>query len=164
MIEYQKIETLFVRKEDFTVSDVLKRPVVGTIKEWVVTEKVDGTNIRVHLATDNVVTIGGRTANAQISGDLVGYLNQTFTAEKMIALRKDQDPVSITLFGEGYGAGIQKGGDYRKDKAFILFDALIEGRWWLDDDAVTGMAIALGIPRVPIIGRGWSLRDIVDFV
>jgi hypothetical protein len=129
-----------------------------------VTEKVDGTNIRVNLDQDNTVTFGGRTANAQLNGELAVYLFKTFTSDKLAALRKDQDPVPITLFGEGYGAGIQKGGDYRKDKGVILFDVLIGDRWWLGDDDVTGIANKLDIPRVPIIGKGWSLRDITEFV
>lgn len=164
MQEYPKIETLFERKEDFTVSDVLKHPVLGTISSWTVTEKVDGTNIRVHLDAANAMSIGGRTANAQINGDLVKHLYATFNPDKLAGLRKDPDPVSITLYGEGYGAGIQKGAAYRPDKGFILFDVLIDGRWWLDDDAVTGIAAKLGIQRVPILGKGWDIGTIVEYV
>lgn len=159
MKTYPKIETMYERGEDFGITDILKRPVLATIREWVVTEKIDGTNIRVHLTEDNIVRIGGRSDNAQLPADLVEHLVTTFTPEKMSALRIDDDRVTITLYGEGYGAGIQKGGNYRKDKGFILFDVLIGGEWWLKDDAVTEIARKLCIPRVPILGH-WSLEEI----
>ena len=163
MLEYPKIETLFVRNEDFTVTDRLKHPVIATISKWAVTEKIDGTNIRVHLDEANDLSFGGRTANAQINGDLVSYLYKTFTVEKMAALRKDADPVSITLYGEGYGAGIQKGGGYSLTKSFVLFDVLIGSRWWLKDDDVSEIAGKLGIARAPVIGR-LNMAQIVSLV
>lgn len=168
MIEYGKIDTLFERDERFSVTEVLKRPVFATIREWTVTEKIDGTNIRVDLRREAIdgpdrVTFGGRSNNAQLPADLIQYLMATFPVEKLATVRKDAEPVSVTLFGEGYGAGIQKGGGYRKDKAFILFDVLIADKWWLRDDAVTEIAAALGIPRVPIIGS-MDLPGIVALV
>lgn len=164
MKKYPKIETLFERGDDFKVlPNKLKNPVLGTINEWVVTEKIDGTNIRVSLTEEDEIKIGGRTDNAQIHSGLYEHLHDTFTAKKMAKLRLDTDPTEITLYGEGYGAGIQKGGGYRPDKGFILFDARINDQWWLDDDAVTKIAETLGIPRVPIIGH-MSLGEIIDYV
>ena len=164
MNEYPKIETLYERDERFSVTDVLKRPVLASINPWIVTEKVDGTNIRVHLDATNAVTFGGRTGAAQLNADLVTHLHRTFTPDKLAALRRDPDPVSITLFGEGYGAGIQKGGGaYRPDKGFILFDVQIGERWWLDDGAVTEIAEKLNIPRVPLMGPR-SLTEIRELV
>lgn len=171
MREYPKIETLFERQPNFIVTDVLKRPIFGEISKWVVTEKVDGTNIRVKCTKGaNVVEIGGRTANAQIPADLVKYLFDTFHADKIANLfDEESDPeTSITLFGEGYGAGIQKGAAYGPTKRFILFDALVEvgpnsRGWWMDDAAVTKFAEKLGIPRVPILGT-MSLPEIVTLV
>src|SRR3990167_4368736 len=49
VIEFPKIETLYERGADFSVTDVLRSPVIGTISKWLVTEKVDGTNIRIDL-------------------------------------------------------------------------------------------------------------------
>jgi predicted DCC family thiol-disulfide oxidoreductase YuxK len=82
----------------------------------------------------------------------------------MAALRIGEDKPSITLYGEGYGAGIQKGGgEYRADKGFVLFDVLIDGRWWLASSGVTEIAERLCIPRVPVLGV-WSLPEIIENV
>ena len=166
MKQYPKIDTLFVRDEKFKLTDKLRHPVLADIAKWVVTEKVDGTNIRVSMEHGaNSIEVGGRTDNAQIHGDLIRNLYAMLPTEKMRKLfNPDSVPsLRITLFGEGYGAGIQKGGYYRADKSFILFDVLIEsdeGAWWQDDDTVTEFAERLGIDRVPIIGE-WSLGEIV---
>ena len=164
MKEYGKIDTLFSRDEKFRVTNQLRNPVIAEIRRWVVTEKVDGTNIRVCLTADDEVRIGGRTDKAQIPADLAEYLYREFTPEKMKALRLSDDSDEICLYGEGYGAGIQKGGgDYRKDKGFILFDVRVNDKWWLSDDAVTDIAAKLDIPRVPILGT-WDLDTIVSNV
>lgn len=161
MKQYPKIETLFKRDEQFNLTNELRNPVVETINPWRVTEKVDGMNIRVMLEpvmdhdglyTHDVVRFGGRTDKAALPPKLHTKLIETFTLEKMQGLRLDEDPVSITLYGEGYGPGIQKGGAYSLEQDFILFDVLIGYRWWLDDDAVTEIADKLGIKRVPILG------------
>lgn len=165
MIEYPKIDTLYERGADFSVTDVLKSPVIGTINEWHVTEKIDGTNIRIDLRNTrpdgygdgavfpDVVTFGGRTSAAQLHAELINHIQSTFTVEKMAALRLDAEPTTITLFGEGYGAGIQKGGGaYRKDRAVILYDVLIGDKWWLEYSDVVEIAGKLGVPVVPSLG------------
>lgn len=161
METYHKIETLFKRDDKFKVDIArLGNPVIGTINKWVATEKIDGTNVRVCIDTENKITIGGRTDRAQMPTDLLGYLHEYFTVEKLAGLRIDDDPTQIVLYGEGYGNGIQKGSGYRNDKGFILFDVCINDKWWLDDNAVTSIASKLKIPRVPILGI-MSLDEIV---
>lgn len=151
------------RDEKFKITDIVRNPVFKTISQWVVTEKIDGTNIRVNLSVDDVLTFNGRTDNAQIPAELAMFITKEFTVEKLKALRIDDDKTSITLFGEGYGNGIQSGGYYRKDKGFILFDVLINNKYWLDDIAITTIAQKLNIPRVPILGI-MSFDDIVSLV
>lgn len=167
MSEYHKIDTLFERnKETFVVNpDVLKSPVLGTIDTWDVTEKIDGTNIRIMLSQDGEVAFGGRTNNANMPGDLVQYLVKTFTAEKLkAALWIGGIPVSAVLYGEGYGPGIQKcGGLYRASKSFILFDALVDDKWWMERDSLNEMAKSLGADVVPYLGR-MNLAEIVEKV
>ena len=166
MSEYPKIETLFERdKSTFVVDPTkLKSPVIGTIREWDVTEKIDGTNIRVMLDLDGTVRFNGRTDNAQLPGDLVQYLVRTFQQDKLKEVLWKGGPQSVVLYGEGYGPGIQKGGGlYRADKAFILFDVLVDGKWWLDLEATQGIAGALGIDHVPYLGR-MGMDEIVSLV
>lgn len=171
MQEYPKIETLYQRDEAHKLTSVLKKPVFADLARWIVTEKVDGTNMRVgKMYGANTVQIGGRTANAQIPADLIQWITQNIPPTKMDGLFEENSSpgTCITLFGEGYGAGIQKGGRYREDKAFILFDVLIEcdnseGQrmaYWQDEATVTEFAQKLGIRRVPILGY-WNLEEIV---
>ena len=163
--EYHKIDTLFERGEDFVVNpDRLKKSVLATINTWDVTEKIDGTNIRVALAETGEIQFGGRTDAAQLPADLLMYLVKTFQQDSLrAAFWLDGVPQSAVLYGEGYGAGIQKGGTYRPDKAFILFDVLVGGKWWLDREAVDDVAAKLGIETVPYLGR-MTLQEIVERV
>ena len=69
----------------------------------------------------------------------------------------------VCLYGEGCGAGIQKGGgNYSQDKTFILFDILVAGIW-MARPFVEEVADALSLPIVPIIGEG-KLQDFVYLV
>lgn len=126
--------------------------------EWVWTEKIDGTNIRVIRDDQGNVSFGGRSENAQIPGRLANYLKDTFTKERL-----DQafDPCfAVTLYGEGFGAGIRSGGNYDTggEQRFILFDVSYEhefgGTCWLERNSVEDIASKLGIPCVPEIGSG----------
>lgn len=165
--EYHKIETLFERdKATFVVDSAkLNAPVYATIREWDVTEKIDGTNIRVMLSESGEVSFGGRTNAAQIPGDLVQYLIRTFQPDRLkAAMWIDDTPVRAILYAEGYGPGIQKGGGlYRQDKAIILYDVLVAGKWWLDHGAVCDVAQKLGVDAVPYLGR-MTLEQIVELV
>jgi hypothetical protein len=114
---------------------------------WTWTEKVDGTNIRV-IWDGHKPVFGGRTDNAQIPAKLVQYLTSTFTEE---LLEQNFGGQPVTLYGEGYGAGIQSGGLYRPDQAFILFDVRISD-WWLRPMDVAMIAGDLGIQSVPDFG------------
>ena len=160
--EYHKIDTLFERGPDFKVDPTkLKKSVLSTISEWDVTEKIDGTNIRVMLSESGEVQFGGRTDNAQLPADLLMTLFRLFPSEKLKAtFWVGGTPVQAILYGEGYGAGIQKGGTYRPDKSFILFDVLVAGKWWLDREAVDDVAAKLGVDVVPYLG----LDQIVNLV
>jgi len=131
-MEYHKIETLFERDEKThkVFPGKLKNPVYGIFKSWQFTEKIDGTNIRVIWEHETgKVRFGGKTDNAQIHADLISWMNDNITGEKLKAIFPDTDAV---VYGEGYGAGIQKGGCYSPDKRLIIFDVLVAGKWWLN--------------------------------
>lgn len=156
MREYHKIETLYERDEKtkkIHPDYVLRNPVFGWLNAWQWTEKVDGTNIR--LAWDHSakrLTIGGRTENAQLPAKLVAYLDGKGLTERFTEVFPSTDAI---VFGEGYGAGIQKGGIYRQDQSLIVFDVLVVGDdrdWWLSRENVEGIAASLGLDTVPYFG------------
>lgn len=167
---YGKIETLFWRDEDFNLLvGALRRPEVGLIKHWVVTEKIDGMNTHVRLEVDEQgegqVTYGGRTVRTQMPPTLLQHLHETYPLERMRPLWKGDGAGSMTLFMEGYGARIQKGGGlYRPDQSTILFDVLVNDKYWMSDDNITRIAEELSVPRVPILGPAMSLHRIIYLV
>ncbi len=159
--EYPKIKTLFVRDEATHKVHVgeLRNPIYGLIKEWEWTEKIDGTNIRI-IWDGAKITFGGRTESAQIPAKLLNWLNAQIHAEALYTTFGDTPAV---VFGEGYGAGIQKGGNYSPEQRLIVFDVLVEGRWWLDRENTADVAGKLGLKIVPYWGTA-SLEDAVEAV
>lgn len=150
-MEYNKIETAFDRDDKFKVNtSLLRNPVFGIIKTWQVTEKIDGTNIRIIFSKEGTLRIGGRTDNAQIPTKLLDVLNSMFNIDKMKEVFWLQEPVDVILYGEGYGAPIQKGGIYRTSPSFRLFDVLVGNKWWLTWDNACDVANNLNIKTVPI--------------
>ena len=168
MSEYHKIETLYER-DDHThrlkQPLVLKNKTYGLLSSWEWTEKIDGTNIRVMWTPSTQehpgVRFGGKTDKAQIPSDLVNAMNRLFPHDPFLRWF----PVSsVVLYGEGYGAGIQKGGGaYSQTKKFILFDVLVDGKWWLNWTNVCDVAGKLRLDTVPFIGS-MSLEDATAMV
>jgi len=163
MLKYPKMETLFVRDEKFKVTDEIRCPEFANIKEWLVTEKIDGTNIRIIYTTEGKVLIRGRTDVAQIPKFLLKELKRIFTVDKFKLIFPEALEVDVILFGEGYGQKIQKGGgNYNKGNSFRLFDVLIGSIWlkWVD---IGDIAFKLGIKTVPIVGI-MNITDIIELV
>ncbi len=125
--------------------------------DWVWTEKVDGTNIRIMWNGKDVI-YGGRSDNAQLPTSLIMKLDEMF---KVMEARQrfveifETEEVDVVLYGEGYGARIQKGGgNYISDGVnFVLFDVAINGVY-LERENVEDIAEKFGIKVVPIIGHG----------
>ena len=167
MKEYHKIETLFNRAVDGSKKLIVnswRNETVEFLKNnrWHFTEKIDGTNIRVNW-DGRKVTFGGRTDRANIPAKLVAFLNDTFGSNEAEQIFEQKfGETEVTLYGEGYGAGIQSGGNYRPDVCFILFDVLI-GDIWLTRESVEDIAEAFGIDVVPFLGVG-TLDDAIRIV
>lgn len=172
MKEYHKIQTVYLRDPSTKFKTLLvgqySTPEFSFLAEnkWVFTEKVDGTNIRV-IYNPSVpspipdITFGGKTDNAQIPAFLVQRLQERFLTQRDKFSDKFKD--GVCLYGEGYGARIQKGGgNYRHDSDFVLFDVKV-GDWWLQRKDVEEIATALGLDVVPIIGEG-TLSQLVNTV
>lgn len=153
MIEYQKIPSPFKRyaegpNRNRFIPGEWSSPELDYLADadWLWTEKVDGTNIRVHW-DGHKVTYGGRTDNAQIPAKLIAALDALVPEE---LFEQQFGANEATLYGEGYGAGIQKGGVYRPDMSFVLFDVRV-GRWWLRRDDVEDVARGMGLDAVPVV-------------
>lgn len=164
MKEYHKIQSVFLRDPETKFKRLLvgqyTHPVFAYLasNEWVFTEKVDGTNIRVMIG-DGSITFGGKTDDAQIPAFLVRRLEERFLPQKDKLLAAF--PNGGCLYGEGYGAKIQKvGANYRTDQDFVLFDVKV-GEWWLERTNVEDVAVKFGLDVVPIIGTG-TLAEMVE--
>jgi hypothetical protein len=145
---YPKIQTVFKRDaRNIIIPGDWSIPEFAYLSDcdWAWTEKVDGMNIRVHW-NGMRVTFGGRTDNAQIPATLVDALQPLRDMLLWRSVFPDAD--DVTLYGEGYGAKIQRGGQYRPDQALIVFDVKV-GKWWLRDDDVLDVAGKLGLETVP---------------
>ena len=147
MREYPKIESLYMRNEKthrFRLGD-FRCPEFEYLytNDWTATEKVDGTNIRIGWDGESV-EIAGRTDRAQMPVFLFERLATLFQPIRFGSM----DP--LTLYGEGYGAKIQKGGgNYIADGVdFVLFDVRC-GDWWLRQGDVIDVAEKLGIKQTP---------------
>lgn len=175
MKQYHKIQTIYKRDEKtkHIIEGDYSMPEFEFLKDcpWVFTEKVDGTNIRVMWDGANV-TFGGKTDDAQMPVFLLYKLQELFegtpnkqklaeqfgsTSEQLMGA-----PLQVCLYGEGYGAKIQKGGgNYNPDGVdFVLFDVKV-GDWWLKREDVEDVAQKLGLRIVPIIGTG-TLKEAVE--
>lgn len=167
MKTYDKIETVFCRDVNGTKKLILgdyRAPVVEYLKDnqWIFTEKIDGTNIRVHWDGRNV-EFGGRTDRAQISAHLLNKLNEMFmTTEAEELFEQTWGDKDVILFGEGYGPKIQHGDNYCDDVSFILFDVLVKDNYQ-EREWVEKTAQMFGIDVVPIVLTG-TIQDGIDYV
>lgn len=167
MVEYNKIETLYKRDMEGSkqlIEGEFRNPAVEFLKDnvWQFTEKIDGTNIRIHW-DGHTVHFGGRTEKAQIPVHLLDFLMATFSTNEAEQIFEEKfGETEVILFGEGYGPKIQSGGLYRSDVSFILFDALISNNYQ-PRESLEDIAKAFGIDIVPIVLEG-TIQEAVDFV
>ena len=130
----------------------------------------------------------GKTDNAQIPPKMLKFMQEHFPEDKVLAalgLEKeisldnwvehkwtfddgvtpnyDAIPDMYTIYGEGYGCGIQKGGNYIKDGVdFRVFDVKVNNIW-LKTDARDEIANKLGANIVPFYGY-LTIDEAVDVV
>jgi len=177
---YPKTENLFERDPDTKklVPGALRNSEYGQIQHWWVTEKIDGTNIRIDydLLTDTL-EVKGRTDAASLPKD---FISEAFPLGVTPELCRDvllellgekavDEGWAFTAYGEGYGPGIQKnGGRYAEKKSLALFDVVTyrivpgltideqpvrsRGYWrpWSD---VKKVAAGLRLHTVPVLGQ-----------
>jgi hypothetical protein len=167
MKEYTKINTFYKRERVGRDNPIIEgdwsTPEIAYLStnEWIWTEKVNGTNMRVSWEWDGTrgkIHYGGRTDDASIHMGLLAHLDDTFREDDR--LESVFGDGKYILMGEGYGPGVVKGsGNYSpKEHHFVLFDVLANTEDWgwiyLERDNVVDIAKNLGIGVVPIISRG----------
>jgi len=170
MKEYPKIETVFNRDTEGTKKLIPYSWRDDTVKylsmnNWIFTEKVDGTNVRVQW-DGHEITFAGRTDKAQIPKGLQQALNDIFLGDPVEQLFEQMfGEKQVIFYGEGYGGKIQKVGPlYGKYEDFILFDIYMpEKDLWLKREDVESIAKAFDLNVVPIIFSG-SIELAIDFV
>lgn len=173
VIPYPKIQSIY-KRDDTThrfIEGVFSTPELEYLRDnvWVWTEKVDGTNIRVlwnpcqeeDTNTDTTLEFRGRTDKAQMYPKVLAKLEELFP---VVIFETNYPEAPMCLYGEGIGAGIQKGGGkyIPKSVGFVLFDVLIDG-WWLKRDSVENIASKFTLDVVPIVGEG-TLLEAVDII
>ena len=164
-IMYPKMFNLYKRdsKTHKLITDTYAKEEFLIPHKWHVTEKIDGTNVRIFYDGTQeplgYIEFRGRNDNSNMPKKLHEYLKDHFTVYRLNPIFGD---AKVVLFGEGYGAGIQKGGLYRADQRFILFDIKI-GIWWLEYENVADIAKSLDIPVVPSFGE-MNLTEIIELV
>lgn len=162
--KYHKIQTVFKRNP----VDKYKTLLMGEFSTpefeylqnnvWTFSEKINGTNLRT-MYNDGIITFAGKTDKAQLPPQLLSRMNEKATSTMPQFVEVFGNASDVCLYSEGYGAGIQSGGNYRPDQDFVLFDIKI-GRWWLKRKDIEDIAKKLSIDIVPIIGEG-NLNDMV---
>jgi len=189
-LEYPKTENLLARDPQThrLVAGELRKPEFGIPQTWHVTEKIDGFNLRViYCPADGSVSVRGRSDRANIPGDLEASVRAMLPASKLAAQFDEYlgpDGSTVTLYGEAYGPGIQKGGGYRADKSVRFFDVLymrpsqdyeaighpqgqVARTWkasWCNPSTVEWLCNLLGAPYVPVIRRAATLDEVLDIV
>lgn len=164
MIPYQKINSIYKR------DPITNRFIIGDYSSaefcylsdlnWLWTEKIDGTNIRIGIDEEYKFHIKGRTDNASIPVFLLEAINKLGLEEK---LRTTFDG-PVCLYGEGYGRKIQKVGSlYIPDgNSFILFDVRV-GHTWLTYESVEDIANKFGIKFASAIKYG-TIQEAIEYV
>lgn len=175
-MEYQKINTLFLRDEKKVII-----PSSFTCDEfeylkdckWECTEKIDGTNIRIYISREYDgeddwlygISFMGRTNKDIIPEHLNLKLQQIFYRVDWKTVFPSLMPGdSVCLYGEGYGNKIQKEGSsyISNDVDFILFDVKYND-WWLKREDCEDIANKCGIKIVPIVGY-MTIPEAIDLV
>ena len=157
----------------------------GTNIRIEITSEIEWDNEDVKGVSFNV-NYKGKSDKADVPKDLIDYLKDKFPAEKVLNafnykpyITKDEFeahrikqtslsplilnvPKTIVIYGEGYGAGIQSGGYYRKDKAFIMFDVAYD-KHYMSIDVRNDICTKIGADLVPFMGD-MTIEEAIEYV
>lgn len=165
MKEYHKIETLFKfdgEKKRHIPGDFYNET-VEYLKDfkWIFTEKVDGTNFRIHW-DGHELSYGGRTSKSQFSTNQIKFITEELLTEDLeILIEQKFKEKPITIYGELYGKDIQKvGSSYSSEYEFKVFDILIPimgkpiSEKFVSREVLEFIVKDLGLDIVPVVLEG----------
>lgn len=163
MKTYQKIESLYkfdsemkrFRKEYFN-------PIVEYLEnnKWYGTEKVDGTNVRVHWDGYSF-DFKARTDEGDLPKEIRIVLSETFNKEMEITFEQKFGQKEVLLFMEGFGGKVQRG-TYTLSERLIGFDIMIKDVY-LDKEKSKEIFEELGLEFVPVIEFN-NLNEAIKYV
>ena len=116
------------------------------------------------LTEDKVLNALGLSKEMYVTDELMqektwSVLNTQFNVYE---LDETKIPKRYTLYGEGYGAGIQSGGYYRKDNSFIGFDVKVDDMYLLRENR-DEIFNKLGVDIVPFVGK-FTIDEAIEYV
>jgi len=159
---YQKIPTLYKRDpKTGKVKEEYSAPLYKYLEglEWVFTEKIDGTNLRIYWDGYNLKFLG-RTDDTNWAEAQIEYLNTTFNHEGFKGLIEEKfGSKPLVLFGELFGAVgncriMDYGSHYNPNGYGVrFFDVKIAGKYLAYTNA-RGFITDLGQEFVPEVFRG----------
>ena len=169
MNQYTKINTVYKRDMTHPKKKILigefSCPEFEALKntQWVWSEKVDGTNIRVIFAGGQI-RVAGKADKSSVP-PIVVKATEKFTnnydsiSEFLTRIGKE-----VCFYCEGFGGNIQNGKEYMPDGTvdLYLFDVNVDGRW-LERSEVTMLAKELGFIDQHIVGHG-TIEEAINFV
>jgi hypothetical protein len=184
MSAYPKTENLLLRDEvsHKLIPGAFREEAFEQVARWQLTEKIDGTNIRLVLPTEltpidpdgtSGFSVRGRTDAATLPKGFIESAVPYINAETMLHALRVIDPeaysTGMIVYGEGYGPGIQKGGGaYADRKTLAIFDVVTLAddrpplwRRWADVEAV---AHDLGLETAPVLADAASMDEVFAWV
>lgn len=163
MKEYQKIESLYkFDSEKKRFINEFYNPIVEYLAPlpWYGTEKIDGTNIRIHW--DGIkFELGGRTDEAEVPKAIQQIFNEKFNDDMEVVFEQKFGKKDVYLFCEGFGGKIQ-GGIYSCETSLIGFDIMINDIY-LDKNVAEKIFHELGMDFVPFL-EFQNLEEAIEYV
>jgi Rnl2 family RNA ligase len=143
-----------------------KRPEILRVKEVVATEKIHGTNFRLMfpagMTSLDEIRFGGRNEDfGNTEGNFYGGRPVRFFKDNAELLTRMRETFAsygfgdVTVFGEAFGTGIQKGVVYAApgEVLFRAFDIMVAENF-VTYDLFVELCDKMQLPRVPEIWRG----------
>lgn len=143
-----------------------KRPEILSVKHVVATEKLHGTNFRLFfpagMTSTGEVRFGGRNEEFEAGTDgfyggrpVRWFRDRANLLQRMFEVFTSYGFTDVTVFGEAFGAGIQKGVRYvaSDEVLFRAFDVMV-GDNFVTYDIFVKVCEEAGLPRVPEVWRG----------